>query len=127
MDTEGTNFPSSQGNSFIFVRIDAFSGFVVTNPAPQISFIHAIQTLPHHWITKFGPPQYHVTDRGTEYIIQDMTHLCSLFNINHTISLSQLTLSPYQICFSCSSSFPLTFSPKLIRDSSKSGIATYYN
>ena len=40
--------------------------------------------LLHHWITNFGPPQYLVTDRGTEYINQDMAHLCSLFNNNHS-------------------------------------------
>ena len=84
MDTKGPISPSSQNNSYIFVIIDAFSHFVVTNPAPKINSKYAIQTLLHHWITKFGPPQYLVTDRGTEYINQDMAHLCSLFHINHS-------------------------------------------
>ena len=84
MDTKGPISPSSQNNSYIFVIIDAFSHFVVTNPAPNITSKYAIQTLLHHWITKFGPPQYLVTDRGTEYINQDMAHLCSLFHINHS-------------------------------------------
>ena len=84
MDTKGPISPSSQNNSYIFVIIDAFSHFVVTNPAPHITSKYAIQTLLHHWITKFGPPQYLVTDRGTEYINQDMAHLCSLFHINHS-------------------------------------------
>ena len=34
----------------------SFSHFVVTNPAPHITSKYAIQTLLHHWITKFGPP-----------------------------------------------------------------------
>ena len=84
MDTKGPISPSSQNNSYIFVIIEAFSHFVVTNPAPNINSKYAIQTLLHHWITKFGPPQYLVTDRGTEYINQDMAHLCSLFHINHS-------------------------------------------
>ena len=84
MDTKGPISPSSQNNSYIFVIIDAFSHFIVTNPAPHITSKYAIQTLLHHWITKFGPPQYLVTDRGTEYINQDMAHLCSLFHINHS-------------------------------------------
>ena len=84
MDTKGPISPSSQNNSYIFVIIDAFSHFVVTNPAPNITSKYAIQTLLHHWITKFGPPQYLVTDRGTEYINQDMAHLCSLFHISHS-------------------------------------------
>ena len=56
MDTKGPISPSSQNNSYIFVIIDAFSHFVVTNPAPHITSKYAIQTLLHHWITKFGPP-----------------------------------------------------------------------
>ena len=84
MDTKGPVSPFSQGNSYIFVVIDAFSHFVVTNPAPHITSEYANQTLLHHWITKIGPPQYLVTDRGTEYINEDMAHLCSLFHINHS-------------------------------------------
>ena len=84
MDTKGPISPSSQGNSYNLVMIDAFSHFVVTNPAPQISSNYATQTLLHRWITKFGPSQYLVTDRGTEYVNQGMTLLCSLFKINHS-------------------------------------------
>ena len=63
---------------------DAFSHFVVSTPATYISSKYAIQTLFHHWINKFGPPQYLVTDRGTECINQDRVHLCSLFKTNHS-------------------------------------------
>ena len=84
MVTKGPISPSSQNNSYIFVIIDAFSNFVVTNPAQNITSKYAIQTLLHYWITKFGPPQYLVTDRGTEYINQDTAHLCCLFHINHS-------------------------------------------
>ena len=84
MDTKGPISPSSHNKSDIFVIVDAFSHFVVTNPAPNITSKYAIQTLLHHWITKFGPPQYLVIDRGTESVNQDMAHLCSLFNINHS-------------------------------------------
>ena len=36
MDSKGPINPSAQGSSFIFVIIDAFSLFVVSNPAPHI-------------------------------------------------------------------------------------------
>ena len=65
LDTTGPISLSSIENSFIFVRIDAFSLFVVTNPAPQTSSKYAIQTLLHHWITKFGSRRYLVIGRGT--------------------------------------------------------------
>ena len=84
MDTKGPFSPSSQNKSYTFVIIDAISHFGVTNPAPHLSSNYAIQTLLHHWITKFGPPRYLLTDRGTQYVNQDMAHLCYLFNINHS-------------------------------------------
>ena len=84
MDTKGPISPSSHNISYIFVIIDAFCHFVVTNSAPHITSKYAFQTLRHHRITNFGPPQNLVTDRGTEYISQDMAHLCSLFHINHS-------------------------------------------
>ena len=79
MNTKGPISPSSDNNSYIFAIIDAFDHFVVTNPAPNIPSKYAIQTLLHHWIIQFGPPQYLVTDRGTEHDNQDLAHLCSLF------------------------------------------------
>ena len=49
MDTKGPISPSSfHNNSYVFVIIDAFSHFVVTNPAPHITSKYAIQTLLHH-------------------------------------------------------------------------------
>ena len=83
-DTKGPISPSSDGNSYIFVIIDAFSHFIITNPTPQINSKHAIQTLLCHWISKFGPPQYLVTDRGSEYVTKDMAQFCTLFNIRHS-------------------------------------------
>ena len=83
MDTKGPITPSSDGNSYIFVIVDAFAHYVITNPAPKINSKYAIQTLLHHWIVKFGPPKILVTDQGTEYINQDMTHFCQVFNIYH--------------------------------------------
>ena len=84
MDTKGPFFPSSKGNSYFFVIFNAFSHFVVTNLTPQISSKYALQTLLHHWITKFGPSENLVTGRGTEHGNQQMTHLCSLFVIDRS-------------------------------------------
>ena len=81
METKGPISPPSDNNTFIFVIVDAFSHFVVTCPSRANNSQNAIKTLLHHWIVKFGPPQYLVTDRGSEYINKDMTHLCTLFNI----------------------------------------------
>ena len=64
--------------------IDAFSHYVVTVASPANNSQNAINALLNHWITKFGPPQYLVADRGNEYINEDLTHLCTLFQIRHS-------------------------------------------
>ena len=50
------------------------------NTTRQI-LVHSKNFSPN--FTLFGP-QCLVTDRGTEYNNQEMTHLCSLFNVNHS-------------------------------------------
>ena len=79
INTIGPISPSSQGNSHLFGFIDAFGHFVVTMLGPHYSSKYAIQTLLHLWITTFGTtPQYLVIDQSTEYINQEMAHLCTL-------------------------------------------------
>ena len=56
----------------------------ISRDATSLSFKYAIQTQLHHWTSKFNPPQYLVTDRGIEYLNQDIAHLCSPFNFNHS-------------------------------------------
>ena len=84
MDTKGPINPPSHNKSFIHVIIDAFSHFVVTVPIKSNNAKTAIKTLLHHWIIKFGPPIYLVTDRGSEYVNKEMTHLCTLMGIRHS-------------------------------------------
>ena len=56
MDTKGPINPPSNQNSYIHVIVDAFSDFVVTVPIKQNNAQNAVNSLLHHWITKFGPP-----------------------------------------------------------------------
>ena len=80
MDTKGLISFYSQ-NTSIFCKHWRFLPFCCYNPASYSSSKYGLQTLLNHWNNKFGPPQYLVSDRGTEYINQDMTHLCSLSKI----------------------------------------------
>ena len=85
MDTKGPITPSSQNKSYIHVIFDAFSHFVVTVPNKSNNAKTAVKTLLHHWIVKFGPPIYLVTDSGSEYINTDMAHhLYKLMGIRHS-------------------------------------------
>ena len=76
--------PPSHNKSYIHVVIDAFSHFVVTVPIKSNNAKTAIKTLLHHWIIKFGPLIYLVTDRGSEYVNKEMAHLCTLMGIRHS-------------------------------------------
>ena len=64
MDTKGPIIPPSHNNSYRDVIFDAFSHFVVTVPIISNNAKTAIKTLLHHWIIKFGPPIYLVTDQN---------------------------------------------------------------
>ena len=84
MDTKGPINPPSHNKSYIHVIIDAFSHFVVTVPIKSNNAKPAIKTILHHSIIKFGPPICLVTDRGSEYVNKEMTHLCTLMGIRHS-------------------------------------------
>ena len=83
MDTKGLITPSSQNKTCIHDSVDAISHFAVTLPSESNNAKTAGKTLLHHWIVKFGPPIYLVTDRGSEYINTDMAHLCTLMGIRN--------------------------------------------
>ena len=84
MDTKGPINPPSNQNSYIHVIVDAFSQFVVTVPIKQNNAQNAVNSLLHHCITKFGPPIYLVTDRGSEYINSELANLCTTMGIRHS-------------------------------------------
>ena len=84
VDTKGPIDTPSHNKSYIHVIIDAFSPFVVTVPIKSKNAKTAIKPLLHHWIFKFGPPIYLVTDRGSEYVNKEMAHLCTLMGIRHS-------------------------------------------
>ena len=73
--------PSSEGNSYIMVIVDAFTHYVALNPVPHCNAYYAYTTLYEHWIAKFGLPEILVTDNGTEFINNEIITLCHLYNI----------------------------------------------
>ena len=83
MDTKGPLHPPSHNKSYIHVIIDDFRHFVVTVPIKSNNAKTAVKTLLHHWIVKFDPPIYLVTDRGFEYVNKEMVHL-RLMEIRHS-------------------------------------------
>ena len=82
-DTKGPISPSSEGNSYIMVIVEAFTHYVALNPVPHCNAYYAYTTLYEHWIAKFGLPEILVTDNGTEFINNEIITLCHLYNIKH--------------------------------------------
>ena len=67
-DRKGPISPTSEGNSYIMVIVDAFTHYVALNPVPHCNAYYAYTTLYEHWIAKFGLPEILVTDNGSEFI-----------------------------------------------------------
>ena len=82
-DTKGTISPSSEGNSYIMVIVDAFTHYVAPNPVPYYTAYYTCTKFYEHWIAKFGSPVILVTDIGTEFTNNEIITLCHLYNIKH--------------------------------------------
>ena len=76
MDTKGPVSPVSDGNSHVYVIVDAFTHYVVLHPSPKNDATNALTILFDQWIVKFGIPDISVTDNGIEYINGAFTHFC---------------------------------------------------
>ena len=81
IDTKGPIHPSSEGNNFIFVIVDAFSHYVTIMCAPKNNAHYAFTALFEHWFIKFGLPEEIRSDNGSEYINTELIHLCNYFEI----------------------------------------------
>ena len=82
-DTKGTISPSSEGNSYIMLFVDAFTHYIALNPVPHCNAYYAYTTLYEHWIVKLVLPVILVTDNGTEFFNNEIITLCHLYNIKH--------------------------------------------
>ena len=63
--------------------VDAFTHYVALNPVPHCNADYEYTTLYEHWIAKFGLPKIVFTDKGTEFISNEIITLCHLYNIKH--------------------------------------------
>ena len=74
MDTKSLISPSSDGKSYVYVIVDAFTHFIVFHPSPKNDAANALIVLIGHRIVKFGKPEISVTDNGNENINGEFTH-----------------------------------------------------
>ena len=81
MDTKDSISTSSDGNSYVYVIVDAFTHYVVLYPSPKHDATKALTVLFDHWIVKFGIPDILVIDNEKEYINREITHFCRTYNV----------------------------------------------
>ena len=81
IDTKRPIYPTSEGNNYIFVIVDAFSRYVTIMCAPKNNAHYAFTALFEYWFMKFGLPEEIRSDNGSEYINTELTHLCNYFEI----------------------------------------------
>ena len=81
IDINGSIHPTSEGNNYIFVIVDAFSHYVTIMCAPKDNAHCAFTALFEHLFMKFGLPEEIRSDNGSEYINTELTHLCNYFEI----------------------------------------------
>ena len=82
MDTISRISTSSNGNSYVYVIVDAFTHFLVLQPSNKNDANKALNDLFDRWIAKFGIPDILVTDNGNEYINGEFTHFCRTYNVH---------------------------------------------
>ena len=81
IDTKGPIYPTTEGNNYIFVIVDAFSHYVTIMCAPKNNAHYAFTALLEHWFMKFGIPEEIRSDNGSENINTELQHLCNYFEI----------------------------------------------
>ena len=81
MDTKGPFSPSSHGNFYVYVIVDAFTHYVVLHPSPKNDAANALTVLFDHWIVKFGIPDILETDNVNEYINAEFTYFRRTYNV----------------------------------------------
>ena len=83
MDTKGPLHHACEENQYIYVVVDHFSNYLVTDPTPK-SDQFAVNSNFHNWISKHGQPQKLITDRGTEYLNSDIAKCSAIFVIRQS-------------------------------------------
>ena len=81
MDTKGPISPSWDGNSYVYVIVDAFTHYVVLHPSSKNDAKIALTVLFDHWIVKFGIPGILKTDYGNENINGYFANFCRTYNV----------------------------------------------
>ena len=80
MDTKGPISPFSDGNSYVYDIVYAFTHYVVLYLSPnKMQLMHSV--LFDHWIVNFGINNFFETDNGNEYINGEFIDFRRTYNV----------------------------------------------
>ncbi|CAO4362597.1 unnamed protein product [Caenorhabditis nigoni] len=77
---------TEQGNNYIAVFVDAFSKFVIAEAVRDQKAETLCRIFTDRVVSRFGPPQLLITDRGTNFTSKKFQELLTSMNIAHRMS-----------------------------------------
>jgi hypothetical protein len=86
MDFCGPLKTTPRGNKYVLVVTDYFTRYVTAIPLPSCTAEKTAETLYNDLFCKFGVPETIVSDQGTHFHNQLMTHMQHLLGYNHIYS-----------------------------------------
>ena len=87
MDLFGPFLPTRRGNCYVEVATDLFTKYVNFRPVPSAKAHDSAVTL-RQWITRNGPMEKFLTDRGPNYTSEVLRELARLFDVSKVFTTS---------------------------------------
>ncbi|PAA63164.1 hypothetical protein BOX15_Mlig027025g2 [Macrostomum lignano] len=75
-------FPEQEGNRYLLVLVDNFSGYVEIVPVPDVSAATTATVILTEWIVRYGTMEKLVSDNGTAFINKTVAELTRLLEID---------------------------------------------
>jgi len=77
---------TSRGFRYILVITDRYSKLVQTVPLTKITALSVAQAFCERWVFQYGPPEYLLSDRGTQFVSKFMQKVCKILGIRQAFT-----------------------------------------
>ena len=81
IDILGPLTRTTRGNTHLVVITDRYSKLTLAVPVSNTDAYNVAKTFMEHWVFKYGPPQYLLSDRGTQFLSRFMQRCCAILGI----------------------------------------------
>ena len=80
--------PVSNSFRYLLTMIDRSTRWFEVCALIDITTTTVIETFTHCWISRYGVPEYVVTDRGAQFTSYDFKRFCVRYGISHNMTTS---------------------------------------